>query len=65
MFLGPIQNSMQFERVKGFFEDAKNEKLDLAVGGFDEPKQGYFVNPTIVDNPNDQSRIVVEEPFGE
>jgi acyl-CoA reductase-like NAD-dependent aldehyde dehydrogenase len=29
-----------------------------------EAGQGYFVEPAIVDNPPEDSRIVVEEPFG-
>jgi acyl-CoA reductase-like NAD-dependent aldehyde dehydrogenase len=26
--------------------------------------KGYFVTPTIISNPPDDSRIVVKEPFG-
>jgi acyl-CoA reductase-like NAD-dependent aldehyde dehydrogenase len=64
-FCGPLQNSMQFERVKGFFADIEKEKWDVAVGGkIDSGGEGYFINPTIIDNPADDSRIVVEEPFG-
>ncbi|KAI1915395.1 hypothetical protein LOZ61_001588 [Ophidiomyces ophidiicola] len=63
--LGPIQNSMQFERVKGFIADIEQEKWNLALGGkVDTSKPGYFVEPTIIDNPPMDSRIVTEEPFG-
>jgi len=27
--------------------------------------KGYFVQPTIIDNPPNDSRIIQEEPFGE
>jgi acyl-CoA reductase-like NAD-dependent aldehyde dehydrogenase len=68
VFMGPIQNKMQFERVKGFLEYAKDEKLKIALGGDMQSVsgvgKGYFVTPTIVSNPPDDSRIVVEEPFG-
>ncbi|KDQ59023.1 hypothetical protein JAAARDRAFT_57002 [Jaapia argillacea MUCL 33604] len=63
--LGPIQNKMQYEKVKGFFADCKAQGLKFALGGeIDESAPGYFVPPTLVDNPPEDSRIVVEEPFG-
>jgi acyl-CoA reductase-like NAD-dependent aldehyde dehydrogenase len=68
VFLGPIQNKMQFERVKGFFNDVAEQKLNVAVGGdlktVSDAGKGYFITPTIINNPPDDSRIVVEEPFG-
>jgi acyl-CoA reductase-like NAD-dependent aldehyde dehydrogenase len=64
VFLGPIQNSMQYERVKGFFADIEKEKWNVAVGGKNDDGPGYFINPTIIDNPAVDSRIVTEEPFG-
>lgn len=65
VFMGPIQNNMQYERVKGMFEHVKDEKLDIVTGGDIPSGKGYFVNPTIVDRPPETSRLVVEEPFGE
>lgn len=62
--MGPINNSMQYERVKGFFADIEKEKWNVAVGGKNDDKPGYFINPTIIDRPSDDSRIVAEEPFG-
>jgi acyl-CoA reductase-like NAD-dependent aldehyde dehydrogenase len=63
--LGPIQNSMQYEKVKSFFEDSKAKGYKFAVG---EPKvtsgKGFFIQPTIIDNPPNDSRIIAEEPFG-
>ncbi|KAK2623564.1 hypothetical protein QTJ16_007118 [Diplocarpon rosae] len=63
-FCGPVQNSMQYERVKGFFSDIEKEKWTVALGGKVDKTNGYFINPTIIDNPPDESRIVTEEPFG-
>lgn len=64
VFLGPIQNSMQFDKVKTFFNDIEKEKWNVAVGGKNDDRPGYFINPTIIDKPSDTSRIVTEEPFG-
>lgn len=33
-------------------------------GSISEASKGYFISPAIIDNPPDDSRIVVEEPFG-
>lgn len=33
-------------------------------GNAREGHGGYFIEPTIIDNPPEDSRIVVEEPFG-
>ncbi|KAI9051772.1 hypothetical protein LZ554_004039 [Drepanopeziza brunnea f. sp. 'monogermtubi'] len=63
-FCGPLQNSMQYARVKDFFADIEKEKWTVAFGGKVENTSGYFINPTIIDNPADDSRIVTEEPFG-
>jgi acyl-CoA reductase-like NAD-dependent aldehyde dehydrogenase len=63
--LGPIQNSMQYERVQGFFADIEKESWKVAFGGKnDESSPGYFISPTIIENPKEDSRIVTEEPFG-
>jgi acyl-CoA reductase-like NAD-dependent aldehyde dehydrogenase len=36
-----------------------------AFGGLvTESDKGYYITPAIIDNPPDDSRIVVEEPFG-
>lgn len=63
--LGPIQNSMQFEKVKNMFKDSKDQGYKFAVGEPDiSSSKGFFVQPTIIDNPPENSRIVQEEPFG-
>jgi acyl-CoA reductase-like NAD-dependent aldehyde dehydrogenase len=63
--LGPVQNKMQYDRVKGFFEDSKAKGYKFAVGEPDvAASKGYFIQPTIIDNPPNDSRIIQEEPFG-
>lgn len=66
MQIGPVQNRPQFERVLGLFDDCRREGLRFVLGGdaAAAPRPGYFVPPTVVDNPPEDSRIVVEEPFG-
>ncbi|KAK2842924.1 hypothetical protein FQN49_005987, partial [Arthroderma sp. PD_2] len=64
VFFGPIQNNMQYEKVKSLIEAINKEGVKSALGGKVEESAGYFIPPTIVDNPPDTSRIVTEEPFG-
>jgi acyl-CoA reductase-like NAD-dependent aldehyde dehydrogenase len=63
---GPVQNRMQYDRVKTFFDDIAKQGWEVALGGKldDSPQKGYYVTPTIIDRPPEKSRIVVEEPFG-
>jgi acyl-CoA reductase-like NAD-dependent aldehyde dehydrogenase len=61
---GPLQNQMQYKRVKTFFDDIHAQGWKVAVGGDMPSSEGYFFNPTIIDRPPENSRIVVEEPFG-
>lgn len=61
---GPLQNDMQYSRVKTFFDDIEKQGWKVATGGQIMPSAGYMVTPTIIDRPPDNSRIVVEEPFG-
>ena len=61
--LGPIQNKMQFEKVKEYIEVGRKDGKIIAGGDVPEGK-GYFIPPTIVrDIPHD-SRLVKEEQFG-
>src|SRR5262245_43594334 len=61
--MGPIQNRAQFERVKGFLEDARRNGTIIAGGAVVE-REGYFVRPTIVRDIPDGARLVREEQFG-
>ena len=61
--IGPIQNKMQYEKVKGYLEDAKAHGTIIAGGSAREGK-GYFIEPTIVRDVKDGHKIVDEEQFG-
>lgn len=65
VMLGPVQNKPQYDIVKGFVNESLDKGHKFALGGAVEPGQGFFIQPTIIDNPPEDSRIVAEEPFGE
>ncbi|MBV8237579.1 MAG: aldehyde dehydrogenase family protein [Sphingomonas sp.] len=61
--VGPLQNRMQFEKVKALLEDAKARGTVLA-GGEPLDRPGYFIPPTIVRDLDDDAPLVREEQFG-
>ncbi len=61
--LGPLQNKMQFDKVKDYIEDGRANGTIVAGGEVPEGK-GYFIPPTIVRDIDDDSRLVSEEQFG-
>lgn len=61
---GPIQNKPQYERVLNLIEDAKATGLTLLQGKDVPQNGGYFIPIILVDNPPEDSRVVVEEAFG-
>jgi acyl-CoA reductase-like NAD-dependent aldehyde dehydrogenase len=61
--LGPLQNKMQYEKVKGFLEDARKNG-NIIAGGSAMDRPGYFIEPTIVRDIKEGSRLVDEEQFG-
>ena len=61
--LGPLQNKMQFEKVKDYIEDGRANGTIVAGGDVPEGK-GYFIPPTIVRDIDDSSLLVSEEQFG-
>ena len=65
--LGPVQNAMQHGKLKDLIASLDTEKLSLLAGDTKTAlanSKGYYVQPILVDNPPDTSRIVREEPFG-
>ncbi|KAL9601618.1 MAG: hypothetical protein Q9179_002816 [Wetmoreana sp. 5 TL-2023] len=72
--IGPIQNAMQYAKVQSFFADCKEKGYKFATGngaaehrtleGESAHRKGYFVTPTIIENPPSNSKLVTEEPFG-
>lgn len=65
--LGALVSEEQYNRVLGYFESGKAEKATVAFGG--EKAQvpgcdGYFVQPTVFTDVNNDMRIAREEIFG-
>jgi acyl-CoA reductase-like NAD-dependent aldehyde dehydrogenase len=61
--MGPIQNEAQFEKVKGYIEDGRQNGT-IVAGGEVVEREGFFIRPTIVRDIPDDARLVREEQFG-
>lgn len=62
--LGPLQNRMQYEKVIGYMESAKQQGGRFLCGGEIPSDEGYFLPVSIVSELADDARLVAEEPFG-
>ncbi|MGE4409767.1 MAG: aldehyde dehydrogenase family protein [Sphingobium sp.] len=63
--LGPVQNAMQFAKVKELVDDAVAQGATVLMGGNPDPDQpGYFYPVTILTDVTDGMRVVDEEQFG-
>ncbi|KAI0175012.1 Aldehyde/histidinol dehydrogenase [Pestalotiopsis sp. NC0098] len=65
-FFGPVQNKMQHDKLQAFYSQIGKQGWKTALGGEPGPKsgKGFYMPPTIIDNPSDDSTIVTDEPFG-
>ncbi|MGY2274786.1 aldehyde dehydrogenase [Pseudomonas azotoformans] len=61
--LGPVQNKAQYDKVRAFIDEAKDQGA-VVVSGQQVPEDGYFIAPTIVTGLADTARLVTEEQFG-
>jgi acyl-CoA reductase-like NAD-dependent aldehyde dehydrogenase len=62
--LGPIQNEMQYNKVRDLVEDAKANGGRVLTGGTPMERPGYFYPITLVADVADGTRLVDEEQFG-
>ena len=61
---GPQVDATQFEKVMSYIESGKREGADLLTGGKRVGRQGYFIEPTVFENVQDDMKIAREEIFG-
>lgn len=68
IYLGDMLTSLllRFELVKDMYAEIEKQGWKVALEGKvrGTESNGYFIEPAIIDSPPENSRIVVEEPFG-
>ncbi|WP_434569051.1 aldehyde dehydrogenase [Pseudomonas sp. Z3-8] len=60
--LGAMISKTHFEKVRSYLEYAAEQKLNVVQGG--ETESGVYVQPTIIDGVERESRLFIEEIFG-
>ncbi|KAH7007138.1 aldehyde dehydrogenase [Ilyonectria destructans] len=61
---GPQADKLQFQRIMEFMNGAKEEGLEVVTGSNREGYTGYFIQPTIIKNAPEDSKVFKEEIFG-
>jgi (Z)-2-((N-methylformamido)methylene)-5-hydroxybutyrolactone dehydrogenase len=66
--MGPVAFKEQLDKVQGYIEVGQEEGAELVFGGrrpqTEELKDGYFIEPTIFTQVNNDMRVAREEIFG-
>ncbi len=62
--LGPLVAARQVDRVTGYIEKGKAEGATLAAGGGRPDHKGFYVEPTVFGNVQNNYAIAQEEIFG-
>ncbi len=62
--MGPLVSREQFESVTGFLDRGRTAGAKAICGGDALETAGYFVNPTVLVNTNEEMQVVQEEIFG-
>ncbi len=61
---GPQVDDVQFDKVMGYIESGKKEGANLVCGGKRAGDRGYFIEPTVFADVQDDMKIAKEEIFG-
>ena len=62
--VGSVISKEQQERVIGFVDRAKEAGAEVLTGGDVIDRDGFYYQPTVVANPNQDSEIIQREVFG-
>ncbi|KAJ0129303.1 ATP-dependent DNA helicase pif1 [Fusarium oxysporum f. sp. albedinis] len=61
---GPQVDHLQFCRVMGFLNEAKESGLEMVMSDDCQGETGYFIQPTIIKEVPEDGRVFREEVFG-
>lgn len=62
--MGPLISDTQLNRVSSYIDSGMNDGAIAVTGGKKASEKGYFIEPTVFINTNDDMQIVQEEIFG-
>jgi betaine-aldehyde dehydrogenase len=61
--LGPLSSARQRERVEGFLE-RRPDRAEVVTGGGEPDRPGFFLEPTVVANLEQDDEMIQREIFG-
>eukprot|EP00210_Caulerpa_lentillifera_P009138 g8712.t1 len=61
---GPQVDKDQFEKIMGYIQSGKEQGADLICGGSRVGNKGFYIEPTVFGNVQDEMKIAREEIFG-
>lgn len=64
-FVNAVIDERSFDKIKSYIDNAKKDpKAEILVGGKCDKKQGYFIQPTIIEAKTPKYITMCEELFG-
>ncbi|MBS1639668.1 MAG: L-glutamate gamma-semialdehyde dehydrogenase [Bacteroidetes bacterium] len=64
-FINAVIDEKSFDKIKSYIDTAKKDpKAEIVVGGKCDKKEGYFIQPTVIETKNAKSITMCEEIFG-
>ncbi len=64
-FINAVIDERSFEKIKSYIDKAKKDKdASILAGGNYDKKEGYFIQPTVIETTNPQYLTMCEEIFG-
>ncbi|WP_226670725.1 L-glutamate gamma-semialdehyde dehydrogenase [Metabacillus litoralis] len=63
VYMGPVIDQAAFDKVMSYIEIGKKEG-ELVAGGHGDNSQGFFIEPTIFADVDENARLMKEEIFG-
>jgi succinate-semialdehyde dehydrogenase/glutarate-semialdehyde dehydrogenase len=62
--MGPLANARRLDAMANIVADCQSRGAKIAAGGSRHGNQGYFFEPTVVTDIQDDSKLMTQEPFG-
>ena len=62
--MGPMANDRRILAMEEFVQDARDHGVEITTGGSRTGNQGYFFEPTVMENVPEEAAIMSKEPFG-
>ncbi len=64
-FMGAVIDEKAFDKHMGYFAAAKSDpSMKILTGGEGDKREGFFVQPTLIESSDPKSRLMCEEAFG-